>query len=769
MIPNRLLNGWRPAAALAALAVAACQHEQTALPRIDAPSALVTGVEVSALRATPGTRIAVAVRAEPAGGMIAGLQGDLQFDASRLAYLGQAAEGPFLAVNSSRADQGELRLAAFDVAGMPERAAVLVFEVRGAGYERGLRFDLEVAASLDAEEIPGTRSFGAREASDLALPAAYGRFDMMQVASRLWPDVVAADARRPQPSPGSYLLNLRYGDARLDGNVNIVDAADIANTAVGNNALIVGTDSPNRDRVVAANVRPSNLPGLGEVGDAVPPGLDGAGTRTINILDAVAVANEAVGNPQDIAGELIPGRGPVASDRVIVAGNITADRLFDRDTIYELRGIVQVDNGATLTIEAGTRIEGQTDTSLTGGVASALFVNRNGRIVADGTPLQPIVMTCTGTKVKGCWGGLWVAGNAPINPLSAGVTATSPVIPGRAATGGCNEVAGEGGATVYGGCNPDDSSGVLRYVVEEYSGKVVSGNNELNGISMGGVGRKTVVEFIQVANGLDDGLELFGGTVNVRGLYSIGNSDDSFDYCCGWNASAQFIIIQHDSLDSDKGFEVDNTEQSGNYDSGSPVTNPQVYNVTIVGRQTPTGTSGVAGNNSNDALHLRRGNASTIRNLLAIGVRSGLDIDDAATCNDLAGEGIVSVQNSIFARYGVLGNGDGSDPTCATPGAPGTAANETDFINQSNNQTFALVNDGSGNPADSILIAPFSYALPDFRPFAAGKLRSGLSLVGATPPGNGFFDVTATYIGAVPQANSTGTNIPWYSGWTKGY
>lgn len=755
MKSTKLYHRLLPMGLAAAALTAACQQDRLAIPGAVAPQ-LTVGLEASSTHAAPGARIAVAVRAEGEDqAPVAGLQGVLRFDATRLRYVGQSAGGVLTIVNTAEAERGALRVASLNPGGLPLHTAVLVFEVRSADYARDLRYDAEVAATLEAEPVAMVKvERGVFERSDLLVPAEAGRYTADDVARRLYPDVWAADRRQPQRTPGQYLLNLRYGDANLSGGINILDAADVANTAVGNNEIIIGTDAPSRDRVVAANVRPQNGTGLGEPTDPVPPGREANGTRVINILDAVAVANEAVGNDQTIAGELIPGRGALASNRAIVSGSITADRTFFRDSIYELRGIVQVDNAATLTIEAGTRVEGQTDTALTGGVPSALFVNRNGRIVADGTPLQPIVLTCTGVKAKGCWGGLWIAGNAPINNLTGSLTATSPVIPGRAATGGCFENVGEGGATQYGGCNPDDSSGVLRYVVEEYSGKVIAANNELNGITMGGVGRGTVVEFIQVHAGLDDGLELFGGTVNVKGLYSTGNSDDSFDFCCGWSGNAQFVVIQHDTTDSDKGIEADNTEVTATYESG-PFTNGQIWNLTFVGRLSPTG--GVGGNASNDAFHLRRGTSPALRNVMVINPRSGLDLDDAATCTDAGGSGIVSIESSLFAGHGTLGNADGSDPTCATAG--GNASTEATFITQSGNQTFVS--------STGILKSPFSLQLPDFRP--AASLPAGVSVVGATPPAGGFFDVTATYIGAVPQANSTGSNIPWYSGWTRGF
>lgn len=751
---NPMIHRLRLAVTVLALGAAACQQDRLGLPKVEVSPSLVVGLEASSLDASAGSRVAVAVRAEAEHGLVAGLQGTLRFDPARLEYVGQSEEGVLTVVNDAAAAQGVLRLASLNVGGLPTRTAVVVFAVRSSDYARGLRYDLEEAAAVDAEPVTDVRrASGVLSTGALPVPPA-SKQTAEQVVRRLYPSEPVVQA-----VPGQYLLNLRFGDANLSGTVTIGDAADVANTAVGNNPIIVGTNAPARDRVVAANVRPANLPGLGEPGDALAPGVEANGTRAITIGDAVAVANEAVGNDQTIAGDLVPGRGPVATNRVIITGNITADQTFTRDNVYELQGIVTVTNGATLTIEAGTVVEG-----LTGAAASALFIDRNGRIIADGTPLQPITFTCTGPKAKGCWGGLWIAGSAPINNLTGALVTTSPVIPGRAPTGGCFENVGEGGATLYGGCNPDDSSGVLRYVIAEFGGRIVSGANELNDVTMGGVGRRTVVDHIQVARGLDDGLELFGGTVNIRHLYAIGNSDDSFDTCCGWSGSSQFVIIQHDSVDSDKGFEVDNTEVAATYETG-PFTTAQHFNVTFVGRQDPTG-GAAAGNQSNDAFHLRRGTSESIRNALVINARSNLDIDDQASCTETAGEGTVSIQSSLFAGYGVLGNADaGADePTsCPTSGGPATATAtgniEANVITLSGNQTFVS--------STGILISPFNTLIPDFRP--ASILPAGVSLVGATPPSNGFFDVTATFIGAVPQANATGSNIPWYSGWTKGY
>jgi hypothetical protein len=569
------------------------------------------------------------------------------------------------------------------------------------------------------------------------------------------------------PTPGQYLLNLRYGDANLSGNLNVLDASYIANVSVGNQEIIIGTDAPSRDAVVAGNVFPANNPGLGEAGDANPPGREANGSRIINVFDALAIANEAVGNPRDIVGELIPGRGPLATARVNLSGYLPGDRTLFKDTIYQLDGMVRVDSGRTLTIQAGTRIEGNTAMN-----PSGLVIQRNGRILAEGTALEPIIMTCTATTpFKGCWGGLWVAGNAPIN-ASHGATLTSPVIPGRSATANCFEAVSEGGAGhLYGGCNPDDSSGVLRYMVVSYGGFLFSPNNELNNVTLGALGRKTVVDHIQAHAGLDDGFELFGGTVNPQYIVSTANSDDSWDICCGWNGSAQFVIVQHDSLDSDKGTEDDNTEPPSSMVA-------LMYNYTFVGKRWPLSTSGTANNNSMDAIHLRRGAHPEFGNVLVLSHRVGLDLDDDATCDTGPYR---PVHNSIFAGipptdslsdakrgYG-LGNPDNADPA-GCPSAPdGRFAEDTALLAASANNL--VVPDTS--VSNHLLRSPFDVMLPDFRP-AAGSLAA--TTLGATPPTTHpvtgqptNYDVSATYIGAVAPATASGSNIPWYSGWTRGW
>jgi hypothetical protein len=743
-----------------ALTAAACDDDPGPSPldegRPPAEAAVAIGLEASSLGSGIGEWIAVAVRADGPDAPAA-LQGHLYFDADRLRYAGQVPGDFLVIVNEREAARGHLQLASLDVAGLPARTAVLTFEVLAPEYDRGLRYVSVEVVSQAVELVSADVRREITVAGDLRAD------DAVHMSLADWKERLYADQVDVVRAPGEYRLNLVYGDANLSGGLSTFDAAVTANAAVGNNELIIGSDAVDRDYVVAANVRPSNLPGLGEAGD-VPPGLEANGTRVITTLDAAAIANEAppVGNPQAIVGELIPGRGPLPSNRVIVTGQITSDVTWTKGNVYELQGVVDVTNGATLTIQEGTLIEGSTQIT-----PSALIVLRDARIVAQGTALEPIVFTCSGTKAPGCWGGLVVIGNTTLPEAAAGLPA-SPAITGRS-VGGCAQRPVEGLPAdpkyYYGGCNDTDSSGVLRYMRLEYGGFILSGNNELNGLTLPAVGSGTDIDHIQVHGGLDDAVELFGGTVDLKYLYLTANSDDNFDCSFGYRGRTQFVIIQHDSLDADKGIECDNTETAATYNN-EPRVRGKLWNFTFVGRESPTGTGGVSGNNSNDAFHLRRGTRPQLRNFLVIGARVVLDIDDAATCDTelngtgTGGEGL-ALKNSLIAGAGTVGNTD-ADPTCA-PYNTGTFTGsnlEQLLIDDATNGVTTLAS------AAGLLKAPYDVLLPDFRPVAGS---AAATFVGATPPNDGFFDVTATYPGAVAPENAFSSNIPWYSGWTRGW
>ena len=286
---------------------------------------------------------------------------------------------------------------------------------------------------------------------------------------------------------------------------------------------------------------------------------------------------------------------------VVVEGEIAANTTWTSDKRYLLRGGVFVRQGATLTIQAGTIIFGE------GASLGMLVIAQGAKIMAMGTQDDPIIFTSDaepGSQARAQWGGLIINGYAPIN---TGETAE-----------------GEGGTGVYGGNDPTDDGGVLRYVRVEYAGNEFTPENELNGIAFQAVGSGTTVEYVQVHYNKDDGIEMFGGAVDLKHCVVTGCADDSFDWMDGWQGRAQFCVIQQAHDDADQGIEADN--RSGNNDA-QPRSNPTLYNFTIIGGRRSEGDEGDVG------CLFRAGTAVTFCNsIVGPGFqKNGLDIDDAGT------------------------------------------------------------------------------------------------------------------------------------------
>ncbi len=205
-------------------------------------------------------------------------------------------------------------------------------------------------------------------------------------------------------------------------------------------------------------------------------------------------------------------------------------RTLSKDTVYVLSGWYFVDSTAAMVIPAGTLILGDSAS------AGTLVVRRGGKFNAAGTLAEPIVFTSgkpAGTRRPGDWGGVIVLGKAPTNQ-----PATKQI------EGGFGTTADNSAA--YGGADPEDSSGVLRYIRIEFAGIAFSQDNESNGLTLGGVGRKTVVDHIQVSFGNDDDFEFFGGTVDAKYLVGWRTLDDCLDSDFGYAGRVQFVYIKRD-------------------------------------------------------------------------------------------------------------------------------------------------------------------------------------------------------------------------------
>ena len=307
---------------------------------------------------------------------------------------------------------------------------------------------------------------------------------------------------------------------------------------------------------------------------------------------------------------------------VMVTADIGASTTWYADTTYVLVGQISVNPPATLTIEAGSLILGQT-------VGSFLVIERGADIQANGTRTQPIVFTSAapcGQQLPGDWGGVVIHGLAQANcadvPPAQGGT-------GCRTTDGINSCVSEGGAGSFGGTDDDDNSGSMRYCRIEYSGQEIAPNNELNCLTMNAVGRNTTFEYLQVHRGTDDGFEWFGGTARCRWLVSTSQSDDNLDWQMGYRGRVQFAVVRQVSGDgADKGIEADNNE----FNNDCPLeSNPIMSNLTLVGVLDVSGV-GTAGVNP------RRGTNGSVVNSIVTGFTGfGLDIDNPATFANCAG------------------------------------------------------------------------------------------------------------------------------------
>ena len=396
---------------------------------------------------------------------------------------------------------------------------------------------------------------------------------------------------------------------------------------------------------------------------------------------------------------------------IVVSGEITGTETWVNTNYYVLRGAVFVRNAATLNIQAGTRVIGES------GSVGTLIVERGGRLMASGTAQAPVVFTsdqAIGTRNRGDWGGLIINGRAPIN-LEGG------------------EGAGEGDTGVYGGTDPNDNSGVLRYVRVEFSGIEFSPDNELNGIAFQGVGRGTQVDHVQAHMSRDDAMEWFGGNVDGKYLVMSNAADDSVDWTFGWTGRLQFVAVTQRGDDADNGIEADDNEFNNN---ALPRSNPQIYNITLCGDPDRN-----EGGESTRAANLRRGTAFTIRNFLITGFKNvGFQIEttNTATTGQVAN--------------GTSQMGAGVSWNIPTP----MHASVTTYI-----ASGRFPNIRTGVDPGLSTAACSNHAAPNFQPSGIATLAGG-QLAPIQPPNDGFFD-TVTYIGAVPPAPAEN----WMDGWTS--
>ncbi len=405
-----------------------------------------------------------------------------------------------------------------------------------------------------------------------------------------------------------------------------------------------------------------------------------------------------------------------------MTGPITEDTTWEAPNTYVLDAVVYVQAGVTLTIRSGTQIRGRE--------GSALVAESGATLIARGTEFDPIVFTSDKperSRLAGDWGGVALLGRAPVNVAGAVLE-------------GVNDADRVG----FGGDDPTWSCGVLEYVRIEFAGFAIKQDEELNGLTLAGCGSGTLVSHVQVHYGLDDGIEMFGGTVNLRNVVVTRAQDDSIDWDLGWVGAAQFVVAQQDP-EGDNGFEGSN---NGDDADAMPRSAPRFYNVTLVG----PGSTG-----SQRAMTLKEGTAGTMQNVVMIGhPLEGIDIKDAATVARLeAGDLVVS--NAMMFDMGPDGVHYFPSVEDETEQMVGDERDDDDGFDEA--AYFAAL------PTlvfgvDPGLPSPFDLELPGWVPLGDAPLQAGGPPGGA--PFDGF-DELAEYAGAFKPA----TAAPWTANWTR--
>lgn len=427
---------------------------------------------------------------------------------------------------------------------------------------------------------------------------------------------------------------------------------------------------------------PSEPPPTGGPAADCPTGFANAGTVANDTLRACRL-------PQLITGSLLVPKRDGTVYAISGAVNVGQDQGGDADSPTAApRGTLTIEPGVTLYASSGN---------------DYLIVNRGSEIFAEGTVEEPIIFTAradvegdTNADTIGLWGGLILAGRAPINACPGETESGTPQCQSQV----------EGTSAFYGGNDPEDSSGTIRYVQVKYSGFEISPNNELQGITAAGAGRGTTLEYFHIHNSSDDGIEIFGGTLNARYLVVTGADDDSIDTDTGWDGGIQFGIVIQRAGGGDRINEWSSINRT-------PYSQPRVANMTYVGR--PGGGA---------AIHLNQGTQASFYN--SVVTRPGGGDGSGTRCLEIRDANTKGTFHSVHFSCPVAFEDDRAraDFEAGTNNAVGPSSLVNGFINGP---------EESAVPAYQDLSADFPY-----------------------------FE-TVDYIGGVRDASDT-----WWQGWTCG-
>jgi len=455
-----------------------------------------------------------------------------------------------------------------------------------------------------------------------------------------------------------------------------------------------------------------------------------------------------------------------------ITQDITTNRTLYAETTYTLKGYIHVANGATLTIQPGTKILGDYAT-----LGSSLFILRGAKIMAVGTEAAPIVFTSSrapGQRQPGDWGGLIIVGNGVINRnVTAGIKVEGT---GELTSPGADS-SGKNYSVFYDkGTSNTDNSGELKYVRVEFAGFAPSNANELNSFTFAAVGSGTKLSYLQALAGLDDSFEFFGGAVDGDHLVSYESGDDHFDMSEGYVGRLQYLIGLQTTqipprtgsigaISSDpQGIENDGCNGAGcatdTYNS-TPLTIPLVANFTLIG----TGATASSGSAGGYGMVLRRGTGGYyVNGLLAKWARAGIGVRDPQTYSRAGDTATPNMSTTDLAVNNVL------LLETATTFEAGTSRYSFDMTASS------IVNNGTATTVSALTAFPASVttatteAAFDWTPSASSPAASGglgtfsgklaTKATGASSAGHTF--AGTSFVGAAAPGG-----IKWWQNWTK--
>ena len=432
-----------------------------------------------------------------------------------------------------------------------------------------------------------------------------------------------------------------------------------------------------------------------------------------------------------------------------ISANITTSRTLYADTVYTLSGFIQVTNGATLTIQPGTKILGDFNTT-----GSSLFITRGAKIDAQGTAANPIVFTSSrpvGQRQPGDWGGIIMIGNGIINKT------------GNITIEGTGNGANNPAQVYSGGTDNSDNSGILRYVRVEFAGYATATNQELNSFTFAAIGSGTRLEYLQTLAGLDDSYEWFGGAVDGKHLVSYESGDDHFDISEGYVGRLQYLIAMQTRIlppraaagspSSDpQGIENDGCDGAGctNGQNATPNTVPVVANFTLFGTGTTNGVTLPA--SGGRGMMLRRGTGGFyVNGVVARFPSAAISFRDTTTFIRQT-EGLFSLQNILMAE-----NGNVFDPQVS-----GSSTKQYSVDTTANNLRTAT---GAATALFTSVVGtqPANGATFDWAPPTGGAAASGglATFTGTLLTRAGTFVTGTAYRGAADPAGPK-----WWQGWT---